>query len=77
MTFQPIVLPDDPRAALQEIASYLRSARTDRERRHFGEGFGCFDGAAVGYWQTEDWFTGLAEIAAEAERVATERKADQ
>lgn len=70
MNLPPMKLSDDPKEALREIAGYLRSVRTDNGRKHYEkrgpEGLGR---EFVGYWQTEDWFTGLAEIMAEAERV--------
>jgi hypothetical protein len=64
-------LPDDPRKALSEIASYLRTARTDNDGRHYEprgpEGLGR---EHVGYWQPPEWLDGLAEIATEADRIA-------
>lgn len=60
----PIKLSDDPRVALGEIASYLRSVRIERGRAVHE------NGEIIGYWQTPEWFDGLAQIEAEAENLS-------
>jgi hypothetical protein len=57
-------LSDDPREALSELASYIRTVRKDPSRRYYdGEEF-------VGYWQTPEWVEGLLSLYHEAGRVA-------
>lgn len=64
MSYASIKLPDDPKEALRHIASYLRTARTDRSRTHV-EG-----SDVVGYYQCTEWLNGLQEIASECDRIA-------
>ena len=61
--FPPITLPDDPKAALDKIAQYLRTMDTgsDRAVRR--------DGEIIGYWQCPPWFDGLWDIAKECDRI--------
>ena len=57
-------LSDQPQYALSQIAAYLRTMRTDRDRM-VRDG-----GQIVGYWQTPEWFDGLWDIASECDRLA-------
>lgn len=60
----PMTLQDDPFEALHEIASYLGSLSksSDRAVRPNGE-------EIEGYWQTDEWLSGLEEIASECARI--------
>lgn len=60
----PLVLPDDPAAALRFLAQYISYARAEKSRA-FREG-----GYVVGYWQTDDYTEGLLDLGLEALRVA-------
>jgi hypothetical protein len=73
VNYPPITLPDDPKLALQEIASYIRSVRDGRDRAHYqaDDPQGLVSELA-GYYQTPEWIEGLKQCAAEAERVAAQ-----
>jgi len=58
-----IKLSNDPKEALKEVASYLRTAKRTNDRRVIQ------DGEVVGYWQCPDWIDGLHQIAEECERL--------
>jgi hypothetical protein len=53
----------DPKIALGEISSYLRtlSTKSDRAVKQ--------DGEIVGFWQTGEWLDGLIEIADECDKI--------
>lgn len=62
-----MTLPDDPRAALLELAQYINQIKTTAENRVPIHGD---PRAAIGYWQSCEYLHGLLELACEAERVA-------
>lgn len=59
----PMTLCDEPKAALKEIAGYLRCVST--KGREIKDG----DGELLGYWQTPEYLQGCLDIAAECERI--------
>lgn len=56
MSFPPITLPAETKAALQQIQGYLRTANMEAERSVQQEG------QRVGYWQCTEWLEGLDQI---------------
>lgn len=73
-----ITLPDDPRAALRFIASYLREVRRDDARR-ITKIQVTPDGMIpelAGYWQTPEYLDGLDDIVRECDRIESERLAN-
>ncbi|ARN69164.1 hypothetical protein FORC36_4647 (plasmid) [Vibrio vulnificus] len=81
MSDHKLVLSDDPKKALKEIASYLRSVNTSPDRVvtetydcECGEPQRCDcekESEIVGYWQTPEYLEGLMEMADECERISS------
>lgn len=63
-------LPNDPRAALLEIARYINQMELPDDRMiPQGDKRAC-----TGWWLTIDYLYGLQKIAAEAERLAVKNQ---
>lgn len=65
MPHEPMTIDtDEPKEALRQIASYLRTVTMHKSRAVLDE-----EGNIEGYYQLTEWLQGLIEIAGECDRI--------